>query len=478
MKRLLGLFPAVLLAAALLAGCGAAVSMPDAGQEPSAPSAESDADANGTAESGADIAALPRGELHFVTDQRGDTLYVQDGRSYLATVDFRSGTKQLLCSRPGCSHNGPDCDAWLGPELQDDLVYSTAQSDVFVEEDRLYRVFVTSPDHASGPYLSTLTVSAPDGSGQTLLCENFAPDGSTLDITWLADEEALYAVFESNPPRSDGLSSERTVVLRIGKEDGSVQLLFDWSAGGEMPTSTAQVFPAAVCGNQLVMGQSHPPEHHTGSMADDAAATSITYHVLDLNTGTLGPELPVEQPSQTGQDGSTALFVLRNGTVWQIDAAGTLTIRDLLTGQDLQQYPGLWPAGLEPEQLFAVTDRCIAIDGADRSATEQGDLLYEPHRLVFDRADGTLLRELPATWLKDGASPRLPDLYAENGDRAILLVDNRLGTATDMGQDGTVYTHPTGEPIYAVIDLDAYLDGSQDWTLCTPTDLGSVSPAP
>ena len=109
-------------------------------------------------------------------------------------------------------------------------------------------------------------------------------------------------------------------------------------------------------------------------MADDAAATGITYHVLDLNTGTLGPELPVEQLPQTQQDGSAALFVLREGTVWQIDAAGTLTIRDLLTGQNLQQYPGFWPAGLEPEQLFAVTDRCIAIDGARRSATEQGDL--------------------------------------------------------------------------------------------------------
>ena len=478
MKPRFGLFPAVLLAAALLTGCGEAPAAPGTGQQPSAPPAGITSDADGTAESGSDAAALPRGELHFVTDRRGDTLYVPDGRCYLATVDFQFGTKQLLCRRIGCPHTGPDCDAWLGPELQDDLVYSTAQSDVFVEGDRLYRVFVTSPDHAGGPWLSTLTVSAPDGSGQTLLCENFAPDGSTLDITWLADEEALYAVFESNPPRTDGLSSQRTVVLRIGKGDGSVQQLFDWSAGGEMPTSTARVSPVAVCGNQLVMGQSHPPEHHTGSMADDAAATGITYHVLDLNTGTLGPELPVEQLPQTQQDGSAALFVLREGTVWQIDAAGTLTIRNLLTGQNLQQYPGFWPAGLEPEQLFAVTDRCIAIDGARRSATEQGDLLYEPHRLVFDRADGTLLRELPATWLKDGASPRLPDLYAENGDRAILLVDNRLGTATDMGQDGTVYTHPTGEPIYAVIDLDAYLDGSQDWTLCTPTDLGTVSPAP
>ena len=142
----------------------------------------------------------------------------------------------------------------------------------------------------------------------------------------------------------------------------------------------------------------------------------------------------------------------------------------------LQQYPDLWPDDLELESIFAVTDRCIAIDGACYTDAPDGGTVYEPHRLVFDRADGSLLRELPATWLKDGASPRLPDLYAENGTRAILRVDSRLGTATDMGQDGSVYTHPTEEPVYGVIDLDTYLDGSQDWTLCTPEDLGPVSP--
>lgn len=46
-----------------------------------------------------------------------------------------------------------------------------------------------------------------------------------------------------------------------------------------------------------------------------------------------------------------------------------------------------------------------------------------------------------------------------------------------MGQDGSVYTHPSESPVYAVIGLEEYLDGSQDWTLCTPPDLGPVGPA-
>ena len=124
-----------------------------------------------------------------------------------------------------------------------------------------------------------------------------------------------------------------------------------------------------------------------------------------------------------------------------------------------------------------MTDRYIAIDGAARSAPQDGSPLYQPHRLVFDRADGSLVRELPATWWKDGAEARLPALYAQNGSRAALLVDSRTATAADVGQDGSVYTHPSESPVYAVIGLEEYLDGSQDWTLCTPPDLGPVGPA-
>ena len=99
---------------------------------------------------------------------------------------------------------------------------------------------------------------------------------------------------------------------------------------------------------------------------------------------------------------------LRDGAAWQIDNGGTLTVQDPLTGDVLRQYPGLWPAELEPTAVFAVTDRYIAIDGAARSAPQNGSPLYQPHRLVFDRADGSLVRELPATWWKDGAEARLP----------------------------------------------------------------------
>ena len=52
-----------------------------------------------------------------------------------------------------------------------------------------------------------------------------------------------------------------------------------------------------------------------------------------------------------------------------------------------------------------------------------------------------------------------------------------LPTAADVGQDGSVYTPPSESPVYAVIGLEEYLDGSQDWTLCTPPDLGPVGPA-
>lgn len=460
MKRLL---PA-LLCAALLAGCGADTAAP-AGPKPAPETAE-------TAE------PLPQGALRLVW-QGGDTYamggstvygvdsgYYYDAR-FLTGLDLDTGVLGLVCAKPGCAHTDAGCDAWLGPSPADG--YTIAQCGAFAEGGKLYRVYVTAPEHGGGAAYSTLTVSALDGSGQTLLCEGFAPDGSCLDIAWLADDAALYAVAESNPPRADGQSSERTAVLRISKTDGSVQRLFDWSAGGEAPTATPRLFAAAVCGSRLVLGQSRPPEAHTGSMAGDAAASRITWHVLDLDTGTLGDSLPLADEGQ--------LLELRDGAAWQIDEAGTLTVQDPLTGDVLRQYPGLWPAELEPAAVFAVTDRYIAIDGAARSAPQDGSPLYQPHRLVFDRADGSLVRELPATWWKDGAEARLPALYAQNGSRAALLVDSRTATASDVGQDGSIYTHPSESPVYAVIGLEEYLDGSQDWTLCTPPDLGPVGPA-
>ena len=452
------------LAAALLAGC-AAVSPPDAAA---------------TVESGTLPApaadAPPHGELHFVWQDgcviAGDTVYETDSGYYydarfLAGLDLNTGVRALVCAKPGCPHADAGCDAWIGPSPADG--FTIAQCCAFAEDGRLYRVYVTAPEHGGGAARSTLTVSAPDGSGQTPLCEAFAPDASCLDIVWLADDDFLYAVYESNPPRADGLSSERTAVLRIGEADGGVGMLLHWSAGGETPTAAARVFAAAVCGSRLVMGQTHPPETHTGSMAGDAAATRTTWHVLDLETGALGDALPLA-------DGGR-LLELRGGAAWRIDESGTLTVLDPLTGETLRRCPGLWPAELEPCGIFAVTDRCIAIDGAERVPTPEGTFSDTPRRLVFDRASGALVRQLPATWMKDGAEARLPVLYAENGSRAALQVDIRLGTAADVGQDGSVYTHPASCPVYAVIGLEEYLNGSQDWTPCTPSDLGPVGPA-
>lgn len=276
MKRLL---PA-LLCAALLAGCGADAAAP-AGPKPAPETAE-------TAE------PLPQGALRLVWQggdthaMGGSTVYGVDSGYYydarfLTGLDLDTGVLGLVCAKPGCAHTDAGCDAWLGPSPADG--YTIAQCGAFADGGKLYRVYVTAPEHGGGAAYSTLTVSALDGSGQTLLCEGFAPDGSCLDIAWLADDAALYAVAESNPPRADGQSSERTAVLRISKTDGGVQRLFDWSAGGEAPT------------------------------------------------------------------------------------------------------------------------------------------------------------------------------------------------AADVGQDGSVYTHPSESPVYAVIGLEEYLDGSQDWTLCTPPDLGPVGPA-
>ena len=198
MKRLL---PA-LLCAALLAGCGADAAAP-AGPKPAPETAEA-------------AETLPQGALRLVWQggdthaMGGSTVYGVDSGYYydarfLTGLDLDTGVLGLVCAKPGCAHTDAGCDAWLGPSPADG--YTIAQCGAFAEGGKLYRVYVTAPEHGGGAAYSTLTVSALDGSGQTLLCEGFAPDGSCLDIAWLADDAALYAVAESNPPRADWQSS-------------------------------------------------------------------------------------------------------------------------------------------------------------------------------------------------------------------------------------------------------------------------------
>lgn len=395
---------------------------------------------------GSDTPSASRGQLYETA-----STYLYDPRC-LTAVDLQTGVQRMLCSKIGCAHNSADCDAWIC-----EAGLSLAQCGGFAEDGRLYRVCVTDPHHGMGGALfSRLEVSNPDGSGRTLLCEDFVPDGSCTDITWLADETALYACIQSNPAVNEkGETKNRLTVERIPKSPGSpAELLYQWqSTRTDNMAESLQV--AGVSEGQLLVTLTELPAEHTGSLAGDYAASTTTLHVLDLNTRTLGEPLD----SWTG-DGSLSFQQMAGGLLWTIDGEGTLAAVDPLTGNTVEQCPHLWPEGMEPRGIFGLYGRRLVVDGYDRANDRE-------HRYVFDLDTGTMQRELPATWYKEATQPRLPALMADDGEHLMLKVEERPVTRTTVGQDGAVVQYPSSDSVFAVIPAEDYLDGSEDWTTCT-----------
>ena len=67
-------------------------------------------------------------------------------------------------------------------------------------------------------------------------------------------------------------------------------------------------------------------------------------------------------------------------------------------------------------------------------------------------------------------SPRAPLIRQVAGDRCLMMVGDQYRMLTTMGQDGGTYSFNSPVPIWAVTDFGAYLDGDQDWTVCTVLD--------
>ena len=402
---------------------------------------------------GSDTPSAAEGQLYETA-----STYLYDPRC-LTAVDLETGVQRVLCNRTGCAHNSPDCDAWVC-----EAGLSLAQCGAFAEDGVLYRVYATDPHHGMGGELrSRVEVSALDGSGRTLLCEDFVPAGSCTDITWLADDTFLYACICSNPAVNEaGDTKNRFTVERIPKTPGSpAEELYQWQSTrtGNMAESL-QV--AGVSGGQLLVTLTELPAEHTGSLAGDYAASTTTLHVLDLNTCTLGDALDSWTVS-SGQ--ALPLQQIYNGLLWTIDGEGTLTAADPITGQTVERCPGIWPEEMEPRGIFGLYGRRLVADGYDRAADQE-------HRYVFDLDSGAMQRELPATWYKEATKPRLPALMADDGEHLMLKVEERPVTRTTVGQDGAVMQYPSGDSVFAVIPAEDYLDGSEDWTTCTllPTE--------
>lgn len=455
MKKAFCLLP--LLAAILLAvGCA---------DRPAVASDETAGPAAATPESARENAASsPETQpvLQELTASAGGYFYVsspigENGPVYLTTVDLNDGQQRVLCGKPGCTHSDESCWAYL---------YSGTEArpwslEVYTDGHLLYFVYLTDYQHAglegaqpeSAVYVADLTgTSCPlwemAGQGPNY-CGAFLQDNACTEDYWFTDGDTLWALILSNPLDDAGAQTFAATLYHFAPAP----------QGDAAPYAAEVVWRQVREGNigyqglldgQILLDLQYPGPD-TGSLADNYKNSQSELRLLSCQ-GTLG------EPLARFTNGSLQMHQLVDGQWYTMAAESTeLQVTDLLSGQTRT----LCTLPIQ-EGAFSVTPQ-LAWNGklvVDVSG-DAGDTRY-----VVDTATGAMTT-LPATWAKDGVVSRVPVFCQVAQGRCLLQVGTQDRMLTTMGQDGGTQTFYSPLPVYAVMDLDAYLAGSQDWQVCS-----------
>lgn len=138
------------------------------------------------------IRILTSGLLHASAGEEGFYLPQVVGDAVLGTmVDFTTGEQKVLCTQPGCTHDSPDCGAWL--RSAGDLGDQAADSCALLRDGDVLLWLVFDDPLSEGE--SYADRSAPDGSGRTRLTDSLpvlCPAWSNWPNGFFSDGESWY----------------------------------------------------------------------------------------------------------------------------------------------------------------------------------------------------------------------------------------------------------------------------------------------
>lgn len=216
MKRPIVTLLCTMMASALLAGCG-----PDSDATPAVP--ESDPTATGenaltAGPSGADAPSEQKPALRSITQGVGHAYYTfgqgqgDDGMHLiLYAVDYDTQQAAPVCTKAGCSHDTPACDAWLP-----DQNYRTIGSD---GQEVFTLCTVVGSDDA---YLESASLS---GGGVQTLAALPAREGQVFDWTLGAADDELVCLGAVHYDAVVGPGKPMIpAVAVVSRADGTVQL--------------------------------------------------------------------------------------------------------------------------------------------------------------------------------------------------------------------------------------------------------------
>lgn len=388
----------------------------------------------------------------------------ETGQVFLTTVDLNDGQQRVLCSKPGCSHSDESCWAYTLP----DRTGRPSAWEVYTDGNLLYFIYLTDYQHfgmdgaqpESAICITDLTGPTrplPEMAAQSPnYCGNFLQDGAYLDGHWFTDGETLWALITSNPHNEANEQTFATTLYHfVPAPEGAAAPYTAEVVWRQIRDGFANY--AGLLDGQIVL-QLEYPGPDTGSLADNYKLSTSELRVLSCD-GTLG------EPLLTFLNGDWLGASLLDGQRYAVPANSTdLIVTDLRTGDahTLCTLP-------IQEDAFSVTFQFVyegrlVVDVSQNA----GDTRY-----VIDTATGALTT-LPTTWAKDGVVPRVPVFCQIAQDRCLMLVGTQDRMLTTMGQDGGTSTFYSPLSVYAVADLGDYLNGDQNWQICSLLDPDTV----
>ncbi len=410
-----------------LAGCGAQTPKDS---QPTASGAETAEPAGGASQTPdtaqGEIRILTSGLLHASAGEEGFYLPQVAGDVVLGTVvDFVTGEQRVLCDIPGCTHDSPDCGAWLrsAGELGDQAADSCA---LLRDGDTLLWLVFDDPVTEGESYAD---LSAPDGSGRTRLADSLpalCPSWSNWPNGFFSDGESWY--FLTSRDGSDAflsrLDPDTGVLTTTELEGGSPGTLIGTDGGS-------------------VLFWQERPDGSRQLLALDPAAARVEARDSWLS----GSEVLVA----AARDG-TLYGVVRQGENLLLQAgpadADPGTIAELPASPDGARAVAASLTGPFEDTLMVDLHFPNADDGASTPALRCGVEL-----------DTGACHTLEATWQTDN-SPEPPLLLAAGEDTLWLAVSHSPTESVTVDPAGTPSRQETSTAQTALARAADYLTGS------------------
>lgn len=483
MKRFVSLSLALTLALSL-AGCGGPKVVTVTPEEAATPAPQQETEQQPAAAPAGDFYAISSTYVNSPGFNTGDAWYSLEahlGYCLLTKTDYSSVTRQVLCSVPGCTHDSESCPAWL-PGQGQEVKFFTAGDTVYVYHPVATMHYEGSWDDYYAETVEPKLKERPQG------WEDLTDEELVVYYRGRYEERSapagLYCIEGEGASRKDiPVSLDLTNVI-MSWCDGAALYGYDMEAaskgksvGYRLALADGSVTTFTLLGNEQIVGaqgtnlltsrtitQVPLPDPNTDWEAYQAVLQNATveYDWLDPATGVRTKVL--ERPHDGSVFGNLDFNGLLSGKLYLEDQTqqGTEDFRrnaicayDTTTGQWqdlLRPIPegGMWL----PNVTVAALPDCAAQQGRYLWFSGSDNVNGENLAWVMDTQTGTL------TAVKQTVQGyELPNWAV----RAVALTDDGrflVPTAQQQGDYGPEY-------VYGLIDAEAFLQGSTDYTPVT-----------